>query len=132
MNTLSAAEIVARIVGPLYVVVGIGMLVNPEAYKRMGEGFVDSPALTYFGGATALAAGLAVLTFHHGFSGLFPALISVLAWIAVVKGAALLLVHGAAMKLSQPIMTSTAGLRICGAVALVLGAYLAAKGYRIV
>lgn len=131
MDGLSAAEIIGRIVGPLYVIIAIGMLVNTDSYRRMGEAFAETPALTYLGGATALAAGLAVLAFHYDWSGLFPGLITLLAWIAVLKGAALLLFPAAVMKLNAPIMASTTGLRLGGVFALVVGVYLAAKGYRI-
>lgn len=131
MAELSVTEIIGRIIGPLYLVVGIGMLINPAAYKRMGEGFIDTPALTYLGGAMALGFGLLVLAVHYDFSGLFPGLITVLAWIAVIKGALLLTVPDAVMKPWAPVMTSLAGLRAGGAFALVLGGYFAAKGFRI-
>lgn len=131
MAELSVAELIGRVVGPLYIVVGIGMLINPGAYRRMAQGFIDTPALTYLGGAMALGFGLLVLATHNDFSGLFPGLITVLAWIAVIKGAMLLLAPGAVMKPWTPVMTSPAGLRAGGAFALVLGAYLAAKGFRL-
>lgn len=132
MIELSTAEIIGRIVGPLYVVVGLGMLINPTAYRRMGEGFMESPALTYLGGATALGFGLLVLAVHYDWSGLFPGVITLLAWIAVFKGALLLLMPDAMRRTWAPVITSIAGLRAGGVFALVLGAYLAAKGYRLI
>lgn len=128
----STAEIIGRIIGPLYVVAGLGMLINPSAYRRIGEGFMNSPALTYLGGAMALGFGLLVLAVPDDFSGLYPGLITVLAWIAVLKGALLLLVPDAMMRSWAPVMTSRAGLRAGGAFALILGAYFAAKGYRFI
>lgn len=131
MAELSAAEIIGRIIGPLYVVVGLGMLINPAAYKRMGEAFMEQPALTYLGGAMALAMGLLVLAVHYDWSGLFPGAITLLAWIAVFKGATLLLAPQMVMKISAPLMTSNTGLRAGGIFALALGAYLAGKGFRL-
>ncbi|MDH3240412.1 MAG: hypothetical protein OEO83_07080 [Alphaproteobacteria bacterium] len=129
---LSAAEIIGRVIGPLYVVAGLGMLINPAAYRRMGQAFMDQPGLTYLGGATALAMGLLVLAVHYDFSALYPGAITLLAWIAVFKGAALLLAPQLVMKTWAPVMTSIAGLRAGGVFALALGAYFAAKGYRLI
>jgi uncharacterized protein YjeT (DUF2065 family) len=128
---LSTAEIIGRIIGPLYVVVGLGMVFNPAAYQRMGQAFIDQPGLTYLGGATALAMGLLVLAVNYDFSALYPGAITLLAWIAVIKGALLLWAPQAMTKTWAPLMTSATGLRAGGILALVLGAYFSAKGYRL-
>ena len=131
MASLTAAEIIARVIGPLYVIVALGMLFNAEPYRRMAGAFFETPALTYLGGVTALAAGLIILTFHYDWSSLFAGLITLLGWLAVLKGTTLLVAPRLIERVSGPLLKSAVGLPIGGVVALIIGLYLSLKGYRI-
>lgn len=46
MEPIGTAEVIARIIGPVYIVISIGMFVNPDAYRRTAEQFIEQPAIS--------------------------------------------------------------------------------------
>ena len=52
---------IARIIGPLFVVLGIGVLVNERLYADMIGEAVLAPILIYLTGLLAFTAGVAML-----------------------------------------------------------------------
>jgi hypothetical protein len=50
----------ARLIGPVMLAVGIGLLVNPAAYRTLAREFLDSTALVYLSGLLTMTAGLAI------------------------------------------------------------------------
>ena len=65
---MQSSLVVAQILGPMYVIVAVGLLLNPPAYQRIFEEFFESPALAFVGGVIALIFGLAILAFHRAWS----------------------------------------------------------------
>jgi hypothetical protein len=51
--------------GPYFVVAGIGMLLNQDAYAAMIAEFVHSNVLIFISGVLSLPAGLAILNVHR-------------------------------------------------------------------
>ena len=131
MMTLTAAEIIAQVMGPLYVILALGMLINTESYRRMVAAFFNSQALCYLGGIVALAAGLLIIAFHYDWSNVFAGLITLLGWLAVAEGALLLITPKALERISGALAGSILATRLCALVALVLGLFLSTKGFRL-
>jgi uncharacterized protein YjeT (DUF2065 family) len=132
MESLSAAEIIARVIGPIYVIAGLGMLINPANYQSMIKGFIKCQVIGYLGGLMALAAGLLIIAVHYDWSSLFTGLIALLAWLAVLKGSVLLIMPDLVKRISAPFAESILALRIGGLGAVILGGYLAGKGFGII
>ena len=53
--------LIARLAGPLFVVIGIGILFNEPVYSTMVMEAVRSPIIVYLSGIASLLAGLAIL-----------------------------------------------------------------------
>lgn len=132
MEPIGAAEIIARIIGPVYVVVSIGMFVNPETYRRTVEDFMEQPALCYLSGLFALSAGVAILTFHFVWRADWTALLSIVGCVAVLKGAALTVAPNWSLGIWKPLLRRPGLMRAGGLVALALGLFLGGKGYGII
>ncbi len=132
MASLTAAEIIARVIGPIYVIVALGMLLNTAFYRGMVTGFFENAGLAYLGGFMALAFGLLILTFHYDWSSFFAGLITLLAWLAILEGAVLLIAPNCLERIFAPIIGSTTGLRVFGLGAAILGLYLSGIGYRLI
>ena len=124
-----AVEIIARILGPFYIIVAIALFANPGGYREIVEDFLDLPALTYIGGLMALFFGLLILNFHSAWSADWRVLVTILGWMGFAKGAVLIIRPQAFAGLSQSMMGSDARIRVMAVLALVLGLYLAVNGY---
>ena len=132
MASLTAAEIIARVIGPIYVIVALGMLLNTAAYRRMVMAFFENAGLAYLGGFMALAFGLLILAFHYDWSSFFAGLITLLAWLAILEGAVLLIAPKCLERIFAPLADSTMAMRVFGIVAAILGLYLSGMGFRLI
>lgn len=126
---MDAASFVAALIGPIYVIVGIGILLNPDHYRRMTEDFFHSPALMYLGGAMALAAGLSILYFHNDWSGDWRVIITILGWLACLKGAHLLILPGHVSRLWSPLIARAGWLRAASIATIAFGLFLSLAAY---
>jgi uncharacterized protein YjeT (DUF2065 family) len=126
---MDTASFVAALIGPIYILVGIGILLDPNHYQKMIEEFLHSPTLIYMGGAMALAAGLSILYFHNAWSSDWRVIITLFGWLACLKGAHLLIFPGHISQLWSPMVSSTGFLRAVAIATLSLGLFLTAVAY---
>ena len=126
MNT---ANFVAALIGPIYIVVGIGIFLNPNHYSKIIKEFFRSPTLIYLGGAMAFATGLSILYFHNTWSREWPVIITILGWLACLKGVHFLIFPGHAAQLSLPMFSHPNFLRAGATTALALGIFLSLAAY---
>ena len=77
----------ARLIGPVMALVGVSLLVNELAFRKMAQEFLRSPALIFFSGMILMPAGLAVVLGHNVWVLNWPLIITLLGWIAVISGA---------------------------------------------
>ena len=122
-------RIIARIVGPVMLASSIGMFLNLHTYKGMVEEFAKSQGLCYLGGFTALIMGLVILQFHHQWEAGWPVLITILGWIATLKGALLMLFPGMMLSVWHPLTATSTPWLISASISLIIGAFLTWKGY---
>jgi uncharacterized protein YjeT (DUF2065 family) len=126
---MDTASFVAALIGPIYILVGIGILLDPNHYQKMIEEFLHSPTLIYMGGAMALAAGLSILYFHNAWSSDWRVIITLFGWLACLKGAHLLIFPGHVSQLWSPMISNASVLRVVAVAALGLGIFLTAVAY---
>ncbi|MEO3427268.1 hypothetical protein AAFN88_00320 [Pelagibius sp. CAU 1746] len=123
-----ASLILARLLGPLFLIAGLGLLLNRAHYRRMLESFLNDPALYYFSGALALVAGLAIVTFHNIWTADWRVVITLVGWLSVAKGVVRLLFPQAGSRLAGPVL-SPAALPAMALLVAALGAWLCFVGY---
>lgn len=121
------AQVIAQIIGPMYVVIAIGILLKPQTYRKMFEDSFESPAMLYMWGFIALLFGLLILAFHPAWTADWKVIITIIGWAAVAKGSLLIVRPGVLVRFSRPFLAANI-LRYQGAVALLFGLFLAAKG----
>ncbi len=83
---METSVILAKIMGPLLLIVGLGLFINLEHYRRMLSDFGASSLSIYMAGATALLLGLLIVVFHNVWVVGWPVIITLLGWSAVIKG----------------------------------------------
>ena len=77
----------AKLIGPIFLAVGIGVLVNAPAYRALADEFLRNAALVYVSGLLLMTAGMAILLSHNVWAPDWRVLITLLGWLAAVGGA---------------------------------------------
>jgi uncharacterized membrane protein len=123
------AVFIARLIGPAFVAVGLGIPANGPFYTALILEAVHSPTLIYFSGLMALVPGLAILNVHRSWSG-WPVIITIIGWLMVIGGVIRLVLPATTATLASDLYSKPFVLLIVALVVLVVGAYLCFEGYR--
>ncbi len=126
---METSKLLARIMGPVMIVQAIGIVINLAEFQRIYEEFSKSPSLCYLGGLMAFLLALLVLQFHNRWEAGWPVLITIVSWIALIKGLILILFPGSVLILWQPFMASPTPLIISMIISGAVGVFLTIKGY---
>jgi len=128
---METSLILAQIMGPAMLVMGLSMALNAEAIRAMGEEFINSPALIYFSGFIALTYGLVIVTFHNMWVADWPGVITFLGWMFVAAGFVRIVMPGVVKALGEMMLGTAAKstLIVGGAVFLALGGWITVMGY---
>jgi len=127
---MQPAVFIARLIGPTFIVIGIGVLLNGSFYNTMIADAVKSPTLIYFAGLLALVPGLAVLNVYRAWTPDWRVVITILGWLMVIGGIVRIVLPQLIATLATDIYSGTPVLAIFAVIVLVVGAYLSFEGYR--
>jgi uncharacterized protein YjeT (DUF2065 family) len=119
----------AQLIGPIFVVLGVGMLAQPTGYRAMAEEFLASPALIYLSGLLVLVPGLAIVLTHNVWSFDWRLIVTLLGWLATISGIFRLLMPGQVRRFGTAALARRGWLRGSGVVMVALGAVLSSFGY---
>jgi hypothetical protein len=126
---MDTSTFLAQLLGPIFVIIGLGLLFNRAIYQAVAEEVVKSRALLYLTGALNLIAGLAIVLTHNVWGPSWKLIVTVIGWIALVRGAIRLLIPQQAGDFMARVLARGEVLMGVGVVALVVGAFLAWKGF---
>ncbi|MGB6388895.1 MAG: hypothetical protein WBF23_05350, partial [Methyloceanibacter sp.] len=127
---MTASTFNARILGPVFVIMGLGLLLEGESFRVIATEFLRSPALIYLSGIMALVAGLAILNVHHFWVRDWPVLITIFGWLALIGGIFRLLAPSLVQRMGEAVIADPHWPVVGGAATLVLGGFLTAMGYQ--
>jgi hypothetical protein len=128
--TVQPAVLIARLVGPLFVVIGLGVLLNAPFYEGAIVEAVHSPTLVYLSGVASLLAGLAIVNAHRAWTPDWRVIVTVLGWLCVIGGIVRIVFPAVVGSIAASIYSGPTALMIVGAVVLVVGGYLSFVSYR--
>lgn len=120
--------IIARLMGPLLLTAALSILLNRKAFQRMAEDAPKHAALFYLTGALSLLGGLAIVEFHNVWVAGWQVLITVVGWLAVLRGVARMLFPEQAAALAARMIREETSLVISAVVSSVIGAILTVEG----
>ncbi len=120
---------IAKLIGPLIVVAGLTSLLNPQVMRDMAREFLASRALMFIAGVMAMLAGLAVVNTHNLWVADWPVIITVFGWLSIVGGILRMGFPALTQSMGEKMMGSETALRVIGGVQVLLGGFLAYKGY---
>jgi uncharacterized membrane protein len=127
---MAPAVLIARLAGPLFVVIGLGMLLNASFYAGMVVEAVHSPTLVYLSGVASLLAGVAILNAYRAWTASWRVIVTVLGWLCVIGGIMRIVLPQIITSLATAIYSGPAALIVAAVIVLILGAYLSYESYR--
>jgi hypothetical protein len=126
---MDASIFLAQLLGPFFLVTGIGMAASPESYRTMATEFLASRALIYLAGLLAFLPGLAIVLTHNVWAADWRIIITVLGWLGLIGGAFRLLFPMQVRLIGEAMLRQPEWLRGGGVGAAILGAILGYFGY---
>ena len=81
---------VARVAALVYLSVGIGFLLDGTYSRKLMNDMMNDSSALYLGGFMALVAGFTIVTYHNVWEQSWVVLVTLLGWLALVKGVMLL------------------------------------------
>jgi uncharacterized protein YjeT (DUF2065 family) len=120
----------AKLIGPIFVIVGIGLLLNGDRYRAVVDEVMSSHTLLYIFGAIALTGGLAILLTHNVWVWDWPVIITIVGWLMIVRGSLRIIVPQQVEDLARRMVARWSEvLLISGLLVITLGAFLCWKGF---
>lgn len=114
--------------GPVLLAIGIGVLVSRDYYLKVYRELEHETLAVMMGGIVALVSGIAVVLYHNTWTTLPQILVSLFAWLMVLKGLALLIIPKSVSNFGESVMKSNF-FTVWAIVALIAGAYLSWVGF---
>ena len=126
MNT---SVFLAKLIGPIALVLGLGILINRTAMRAVLDEFIRNRALVFLTGLITMPAGLAIVLTHNVWVADWPLLITVLGWLALISGAVRIAAPQDAVKFGRRVYDQPNGPLVGAAIWAGIGASLCFFGY---
>lgn len=119
----------ARVLGPYLVVAAASLVTRADYVKTLLHTFGDDSVWPWVTGAFVLPMGLVVVTLHPYWRGAAAATVSVLGWLTVLKGAALMMFPAAYLATGHDVLAAAPWWQAVVIVTGLAGLYLTAVGW---
>ena len=111
---------IAKIMAVIYLSASLGGFFSRDYYRRLTDDMYKNAALTYLTGFMTVILGFLIVHHHNLWGREWNVLITVMGWLALIKGVLLIVFPRFIQRLSEPFLTERA-LRIIPYVTLLLG-----------
>jgi hypothetical protein len=121
----------SRLFGLYFILIALPMMLHKQAVVEMVTGLLRDPLMMFVLGLLALVGGLAMVLEHNIWSGgVLPVVVTIVGWLALVKGLLfLLLFSGDAARFYLGTLHYSQLFYLYMAICLALGAYLTYGGF---
>ena len=126
---MAISAYLAKLIGPIFLTIGIGLLVNGPFYRILIGEALASHVLIYLSGVLSLLAGLAVVIAHNRWSGGWPVIITVLGWLMVIGGVIRIVVPQVVQTVAATVYSGRAAIIVAAILCVALGGFLSFKGF---
>jgi hypothetical protein len=126
---MEKSQAIARLSGPVFGAIGIGLLANQTVYRQMAGQFLNGYPFIYFSGILALVGGLAILNAHPDWTRDWRSLITLLGWIMSIVGVYRIIAPQFVNFIGTGAVAHSGFFTGAGIVLLTLGGFLTFKGY---
>src|SRR3982074_2776135 len=84
---MSNSVFIARLIGPVMLVVGLAVFANQRAFRELADEFLASRALMFLSGLLVMPVGLAIVLTHNIWAADGRVMITLFGWANVLGGA---------------------------------------------
>jgi hypothetical protein len=119
----------ARLLGPTFVAIALGMLINLDMYESMIAEGLRLGILFYLSGLLSLLGGLAIVNLHNRWQFDWRVIITVLGWLMTIGGIMRIALPQVAIAVGSTIYSGRASAVVAALIIGTLGAFLSFKGY---
>jgi uncharacterized membrane protein len=119
----------AKLIGPVFIAVGIGLVVNAAAYRKLADEFLRSLALVYLSGLLTMTAGMALILTHNVWAADWRILITLLGWLAAIGGALRIVIPERVETIGRWFLDRPASRTVAAVIWLAVGVVLCYFGY---
>jgi hypothetical protein len=126
---MERSHFLAKLIGPVFIVGGLGMLFNAAAFRVMFERSLHDHMLIYLTGVLSLPAGLAIVVLHNDWKWRWPVMITVIGWLMVIGGIVRMLAPQMIEAFGLSLISYPNFFIIDGGIAVLLGVLLSYFGY---
>ena len=126
---MERSHFLAKLIGPVFIVGGLGMLFNTDIYRAMFQRALHDHMLSYLSGVLALSVGLAIIAVHNDWKWHWPLIITVVGWLALIGGTVRMLAPQAIEAAGLAVLSYPNFFIVDGGLAVLLGVLLSYFGY---
>lgn len=121
----------AQLIGPVLIVIGVGLLLKQTEFREMATDFLSSRALIFVSGLLTLVTGLAIVLTHNVWEFNWPVIITILGWLSVFGGVFRILFPDSVQSMGTSMLDKPAMMTVSGVIQIVLGLWLSYVGYMV-
>lgn len=125
---MELSRLIAQILAVIYLSAAIGGLLNRDFYRSIAEDIYKNRLVTFLMGFLGIIFGMLLIHFHNIWVRDWPVLITIVGWIALLKGINLIAFPQLFRKIAAPFLSET-GIRIYPYATLLIGLLFAWLGF---
>jgi hypothetical protein len=126
---MQTSVFLARLIGPVMLVVGLAVFANQRAFRDMAEEFLASRALLFLSGLLIMPMGLAIVLTHKVWTADWRVLITLFGWLNAIGGAVRLLAPDTVMRTGRAMLRQPYFTTIAAAIWVALGLLFCLFGF---
>ena len=126
---MERSRFIAKLIGPVCIAGGLGMLFNTAVFKSMFERGLHDHLLIYVAGLIALVSGLAIVVLHNRWQWDWTVIVTLFGWLATIGGFVRMVAPQVIEQIGGQIIAQPNFFVIDGSIALLLGVLLSYFGY---
>jgi hypothetical protein len=126
---MSTSVFIARLIGPVMLVIGLAVFANQRAFRDMAEEFLASRALLFLSGLLIMPVGLAIVLTHNIWAVDGRVMIALFGWLNVIGGALRLFAPAYVMQTGRAMLKRPQFIPVTAAIWVVAGSLFCLFGF---
>jgi hypothetical protein len=126
---MATSLFLARLLGPVFLLIGIGLVFDPDSFRKLLREFTNNPVLVYLAGILGLMGGLAVVLTHNVWIADLRVVITLVGWVALIRGVVTILAPQWLVSVANRIFENKRNFLAAAGIDLIVGVMLSYFGY---
>lgn len=125
---METSILIAKMLSVAYLSIGLGLLASRDHYEKVMKKILDSSPYMILGGFMAVIAGILITEFHNIWVMDWTVIITIIGWIALVKGI-FLLAFPKSLRMFEPMLKKGSYFLFATPFTLIIGLVLGYYGF---